>query len=441
MKPLSYLQLFSYWGGFAFVWMLLTYLAWRLCHRTTAPGRTGLSVAAVLAVALAAHFAAALSTWPVLSDDIWRYVLDGSQLGMHGENPYRAAPQNVEHIWPVNYPGLVTVYQPTSQWVFAGLAQVTNAMFARPLAVLEFEPAVVFRLGFAGFSLCTTALLMVKLLRENRSPWWAALWAWHPLAVSEVAWSGHQDVIGIAWLIMTLTMTDWLGQGWVVRRSAAAPASSAGKDTLIALGAGAAFALAVGVKPLVVPLALPLAWSLRRQPRMLVLAVCATAATLMGLYLPFALADGGLGGMIDTVGIFMADWAFNSSLHAPLADVMGKTGAGAVLACILLALLIWATVAFDAWRAGMVYLFAALLLSSTAHPWYLLWALALLPVRFNAALWVLSLTISASYVALVDLDVYRVPPWVKCVEYVPVYALIGWQAVRLFDRDQRTGLG
>lgn len=441
MKPPSDLQMLIYWGGFAFVWMLLTCLAWRLCYRTTPARKTSLSVVAVLAIAFAVQVTVSVSTWPVLSDDIWRYIFDGSQLGIHGNNPYHVTPQQVEQIWHVNYPEMVTVYQPTSQWVFAGLAQVTDAIFARPLSALVYEPVVVFRLGLAGFSLCVTGLLIMKLIREGRSPWWAALWAWHPLAVSEVAWSGHQDVIGIVWLIMTLTMTDWLGEGGAIRLNTALSGSTARKDILIALGAGSAFALAIGVKPLVVPLAVPLAWSLRHKPKMLVAAACATVMTLVALYLPFALADGGLGGMLDTVRIFTAKWAFNSSLYAPLVSMLGKPAACTILAGVLLALLVWATAAFDAWRACMVYLLAALLLSSTAHPWYLLWALALLAIRFNPALWAFSLTVSCSYVALADLETYRVPLWAKCVEYGPVYALILWQAVRLFNRDKRTGLG
>ena len=441
MKPLSYLQMLIYWGGFAFAWMLLTWLAWWLCRRTAPARKTNLSTIAVLAIAFAVQATLSVSTWPVLSDDIWRYIFDGSQLGIHGNNPYHVAPQQVEQIWQVNYPEMVTVYQPTSQWVFAGLAQVTDAIFTRPFSALVYEPAAVFRLGLAGFSLCVTGLLIMKLIREDRSPWWAALWAWHPLAVSEVAWSGHQDVIGIVWLILALTMTDWLGEGRAIQPSAALPGSTARKGMLIALSAGSAFALAIGVKPLVVPLAVPLAWSLRHKPKMLVAAACATVMTLMALYLPFALADGGLGGMLETVRIFTAKWAFNSSLHTPLVSMLGKPVAYTILAGVLLALLIWATAAFDAWRACMVYLLAALLLSSTAHPWYLLWALALLAIRFNTALWAFSLTISCSYVALADLETYRVPLWAKCIEYGPVYALVLWQAARLFNRDKRTGLG
>ena len=76
------------------------------------------------------------------------------------------------------------------------------------------------------------------------------------------------------------------------------------------------------------------------------------------------------------------------------------------------------------WRIAMVYLFAAVLLSSTAHPWYLLWALALLPLRFNSALWVLSLTISWSYTVLIDANTWYLPTWVMVITYAPVYLVL-----------------
>ena len=42
-------------------------------------------------------------------------------------------------------------------------------------------------------------LVLTCVLRtRDWSPWWLALYAWHPLALDGFAASGHQDVIGIA---------------------------------------------------------------------------------------------------------------------------------------------------------------------------------------------------------------------------------------------------
>jgi hypothetical protein len=94
------------------------------------------------------------------------------------------------------------------------------------------------------------------------------------------------------------------------------------------------------------------------------------------------------------------------------------------------------------WPVSFLYLLSALFFSSTAHPWYLLWALALLPVALGrgeqptsrrarallagalAAAWVWSLTIAWSYAVLIDPPRWYLPDGVVLAEYVPVYAVL-----------------
>ncbi|MEZ6189822.1 MAG: hypothetical protein R3C45_00850 [Phycisphaerales bacterium] len=40
------------------------------------------------------------------------------------------------------------------------------------------------------------AVLLAWLRDMGKSTWWAVAYAWHPLAISEVAGGEHQDVIG-----------------------------------------------------------------------------------------------------------------------------------------------------------------------------------------------------------------------------------------------------
>ena len=89
----------------------------------------------------------------------------------------------------------------------------------------------------------------------------------------------------------------------------------------------------------------------------------------------------------------------------------------------------------DLWRITFVFLFAGLLVSSTVYPWYLLWVLVFVPLYFDKAMWVFSLTVGWSYVALLS-DEFALPTWLRFVEYVPVYALVGWQ---VWQSRQRTG--
>lgn len=421
-------MLWAYWIAGAVVGLALTLVAWRLvrgrAERTLAEAsepRNGSwrAYGVIVGVAVLARIVLAFGPAPLLSDDIYRYIHDGWFM-VEGQHPYAESPRVtadreasdgfVRFGWSppvelINNPELVTIYQPTSQAVFAGLGFAAHATWR------VIDPVNLFRLGFALIDLGVIALLLLALRQAGRSPWWAVLYAWHPLAITETAWSGHQDVIGIACLLGTLLLTTQAMRS--ERRSAWTTACLA----------GVCFGLAIGVKPLVLPLALPLAWALRADLR--AVAAGATLLTLAALYTPFALWEPGLGGLIETVGIFVEKWESNASLHRIAATALGgKTAADATMAVLLLATLLIATFTTNHWRASMVYLFAGVLLSSTAHPWYLLWALALLPMAFSWTAWALSLTIVLAYTAALNREAQQPFVWAMWLEYVPVYAVL-----------------
>lgn len=431
-------MLIAYWTLSALAWAGLTALAWRLGRNATLHGaqdrRNGwVAAAAVLGGAVLLRAATLLAfSEPYLSTDIWRYMHDG-RVFSQGDNPYALSPrawrkrEAVEAeaqgriiledpvIDRINNPRLATIYQPLSQYVFALLSPADLR-----------HPGVnrIFRLGFCVVDLGIVALLLAGLHRAGRSPWWAALYAWHPLAVTEVAWSGHQDALGILPLVGALLLAS-------------------GPPRLMAMAAaGALFGAAVAVKPIVAPLALPMAACVARgRPRAAVVAAGACIVTLLGLYLPFALMDGGLSPMFDTARTFTELWSWNASVHAAATWALpDKTWADAACGVLLVGVLIFVTLrARDAVEAAMIFFFAAFLLSSTAHPWYLLWALALLPLVASgpgglpgagAGVWVMSLTVGWSYAAI-GTPYFKPPAWVVWVEYVPVYAALAWGCSRL----------
>ena len=63
-----------------------------------------------------------------------------------------------------------------------------------------------FRVGFVVIELAMMLIMVAVLKRAGRSAWWAALYAWHPLPISELAGSGHQEVIGVACLVGSLAI-------------------------------------------------------------------------------------------------------------------------------------------------------------------------------------------------------------------------------------------
>ncbi len=375
---------------------------------------------------------------PVLSDDIWRYIHDGATFA-RGPNPYLYAPADFpadqapvpKIVERINNPELVTIYQPTSQWLFAGLDRVWQWL---PETLQQHDPdhSKVFRLGFVCFDMAIIGLILFQLRSMGRSMWWAVAYAWHPLAISEVAGSGHQDVIGIAFLLLSLVwagrlvmlgVTPWAGETGALSRM----------RLWVAVGAGVAFGLAVGVKPLVLPIALVLAWVLRDRPKVVAVSTAATVLTGVALYLPFILMDGGLTGMVQTMRAFVDKWAFNGSVYDLVsAYIVGKPWVDYLAVAVLLAVIVMSLSRRftgrepDAMRTAGAFLFASLLVSSTVHPWYLLWALAFLPMYFSPALWVFSLIVTASYAAHFY-EGYRVPTWVVVFEYLPVYGVLTWE--------------
>lgn len=393
--------------AWAVLWLALTYL----------PPRAGdgwKAALVVLGVAAAARLAMIGFTEPVLSDDLWRYLHDGYTLGVLGQNPYALAPAESNPLaLPINHPDLVTIYQPVSQWVFAGFAR---------LAVEE----QVFRLGFVMVDLAIVAVLVIALRRAKQSPWLAALYGWHPLAITETAGSGHQDVLGILPLLGAVLL---LGAGRSRTRE-------------IVAGAGL-MAFAVAVKSVVLPLVLPMAWSLRRRPRDLAAAVAVGAAILALLYVPFALMPGGLNGLVDTGRTFVDIWAFNGSVHPLLVSLLGdRATASCVCAAALLGLLVlWTVRDLPLAHVAMLYLFAALLLSSTVHPWYVLWPLAFVPlVRGRGAMvvWVMSLMVVLAYTAHVEPS-GKPYPWAVWLEYAVVDAAVA--AAALWPRRRLAPVG
>ena len=397
--------LIVYWTISATFWGVVTVAVWR--YRTT---NRMLAAWMIVGISLLARLVVVVTTVPTFSDDLWRYIHDGTVLGIDRSNPYGQAPIDVDPEFQGNYPDLVTIYQPASQWLFAASAVVTATVFGE--AFSPDQAAMVFRMCFIGFDLVVVLLLLWCLRREGRSDWWAVLYAWHPLVIMEVAGSGHQDPLGVSMLLAAVLLCEQTKQ-WGVWS---------------AIGSGLTIGGAIAVKPIIGPLMLPMFWTLKDRPRLLGWATVALAVVLVAMYMPFTLMAGGLSGMLGTAGTFVGTWSFNGSLH-PLVEhwAGGKWQADTAMAVLLLAVLLgsmWAGV--DLRRICGIYLLAALLFSSTAHPWYLLWALAFVPIRFDLATWVYSLTIGWSYWVLSDRWHSGLPSWLLWAEYLPVYAAVMW---------------
>ena len=443
------LALWPYWAASACVWAALTGM-WMLLRRAPQAqprGRFARVAVFVLGVAVAVRVGVLLTHEPTLSDDVYRYVLDGRNLA-HGINPYLTAPMQrlgfesdtiVERplgvlmqqgralvdgeAWPgegallplINNPELHTIYLPTSQWVFAVCGAIIGEKESSPV-----QSARLIRAAMTLFDVAAIGLMLVVLRRCDRSAWWAALYAWHPLPITEIAGSGHQDSIGVVLLVLALVLF-------------AAKPQAAWRWTI-------GLAMAALVKPVTIPLA---ALFLKgRNLRAWLGSAVLGSVVCVALAAPLWFTHSGepLSNLTKTASRFSQKWAHFGSVYEPTLWVLGKVDpiedegidwqkkerheliaraiclalVGAVIAAVFFSRL-------DIWAGCRVVLLAMVLFSSTAHPWYLLWALVLMPRAPSPAVWIASLTLPWGYVQLGDVIDWTVPTWVMFAAYVPVY--------------------
>jgi alpha-1,6-mannosyltransferase len=195
--------------GLTVMWMILRR---QLRDAATDQGRFWQSALMVLLVALGTRAAILTLHEPSLSDDVYRYVFDGRNLAA-GYNPYLVFPADrlyaAAERWPgerqlvprLAFPDLATPYLPVSEAVFGAIGFTIRERSSDPAS-----SARAFRTGFVVIEVAMMLIMFAVLKRARRSAWWAALYAWHPLPISELAGSGHQEVIGIVGLVASLAI-------------------------------------------------------------------------------------------------------------------------------------------------------------------------------------------------------------------------------------------
>jgi hypothetical protein len=358
---------------------------------------------------------------PDLSDDVRRYAWDARVSGA-GISPYAHPPSDpaVARLDPetaasMPHAGVRSVYPPAAQAAFRG---------ARWLG----QGSVPLKAVFAAADL--SIVLLLRALGGPGAGFAAALYAFHPLPVTESAGQGHLDSLGVALLLASLV---YLGR------------SKPGR-------AGVAVALSVLTKYVPLFAGLPL---LRKGRWRLAAAALATGAALW-----VAASRDGVspwGGLSD----YATRWEFNSVAYPALERLFAETAipdhaktvfsnwAGrpawmqpafaffyaGFFARAALALLGVAALAAIAWRvrdtetAVFASLGALLLVSPTLHPWYVLWLLPFAARARNAAFLYLSFAVVASYALL-----YPTPGLprvaVYAIEYVPFAVLLALPVLR-----------
>ncbi|HYQ96322.1 MAG TPA: glycosyltransferase 87 family protein [Candidatus Eisenbacteria bacterium] len=377
--------------------------AWLVVRRT----RAGSGLPIVLAVGLAAR-ALLLPTAPTLSEDVYRYLWDG-RLVAHGVNPYPHAPSEPalarfhgELLHHLNHADVPTIYPPAAQLLFGAVALVSATPTAWKLLLLSLESALV--------------LALLRLLRGRGLPSdRLLLYYWNPLALVESFGSGHVDLVAASFLVAALALYE-------ARRPSRA---------------GVVFALAVLAK--YVP-GLLIPWFLRRRAWVLLASAAVTAAIVAA---PFLAAGPAL-----TTGlqIYARHWEFNGALYHGLREIIHSDlgirrlflGAG------ILATLAIAWKARSASGAAFASLVSFLLLSPTVFPWYLVPAVALLPLHPDWGMLAFSGLVALSYLPLPayrDTGLWTLPGSILWVEYGGLIAVWSVAAVAALTRRSGGGRG
>ena len=305
----------------------------------------------ILAIALAARLVA-IAHPPFLSDDVYRYVWDG-EVGNAGINPFRWIPADPHlfflrdaHIYPFinrkNYAH--TIYPPGAQLLFLAVARLHATVWFMRLALLCFEAAT-----------CAVLIRCLDLLQLPRER--VLLYAWHPVAVWEIASSGHVDAAALTAIALALLAR--------LRRRPFAPAGWIAAATLIKL----------------YPAALLPAFVRRRFLGPFAVFVTVVVAG----YLPYLSVGRGVFGFLPSYaqeegissGTRFFPLAFaERNLHIALSPPAYI--ALCALALAALAFWVWRRAGrdgFSAVQAGLVLACALNLCFSPHYPWYFLWLL------------------------------------------------------------------
>ena len=343
---------------------------------------------------------------PALSDDVYRYLWEG-YLQAEGINPYEFSPRSPvlqdyrNPVWTsVNNKDISAIYPP--------FAQMVHALF-----YLGFGSVSGFKLAFLGVEVGLVAAILVLLKRSGRSTGRVLVYAWNPLVVIEVAWSGHHDVLVVGLLLWALFLLQ-------IQRRVAAMA-----------------VLAAAVLSKLYPLILAPAF-LRGLPA---LYWGWLAGFLMAMLAPYLSAGSQL---LAGLTLYRHQWRFNGFLHSwltgqGLSQMWVEGLLGAVLLTLLAACWVRGVCRLRQlyWLTGAVLLF-----SPTLFPWYLVWIVPFLCFFPNPAWLLLSGLSVLSYEVLNSwsvLGIWRSDPFFLKLQYYPFWGMLVLIGIRsLWQRRLKT---
>lgn len=366
---------------------------------------------------------------PGLSDDVFRYLWDGS-MTLFGESPYQYTPLALEgmikprpffNLIPLmNSPEYYSVYPPVLQSIFAasvwlGDGEILSSIIALRVFVLLTE---------LGAMLLIWKLLQAWRLNTRN----LMLYALNPLVIIEFAGNLHGEVFMVFFLLLSL----WL----LTSPSPSKGGESASKGFLWFGASAVVFGLSVGTKLL--PLMF-LPFYIKRLGWWKTAVYGGVAILVVGLmFIPFWTPNL-VTNVSTSLKLYFASFEFNASLYYVVREVgfwkagyniIGQTAVWLPRIVLLIILLI-ALLNKNREVRGLPKLmlfawFVYYAFATTVHPWYVAVLAAFLPfVKYRFAL-VWLMLVPLSYHAYGGSEFHE-NGWILAIEYVPVYLWLGFE--------------
>jgi alpha-1,6-mannosyltransferase len=344
----------------------------------------------VIGLALAALWHLPFLLMPAgADDDVHRYVWDG-RLQRLGYNPYIVVPNDpafstlhTDETRNLNNPEVPSPYPAGAQLFFRAVTAIHKSAFA-------------FKVAFVLCELAIVPLLLAELRRLGQAEHWVLAYAWNPLLVICVTYSGHVDILGVLLLLLSAAALE---RRW---------------RTFAAI----AFGLAVAVKFLPIVLA-PLYWR-RVRVRDGLLA----ALIVVLLYVPFL-----RGGSVPTgsIAVFVERFRFNDPVFAEIERVVKpQVAAGlALLVGLMTAAILRRRQGDYSPHAFAWPMAASLMCAPVVYPWYLLWLLPFARSVSTVPLIIWTISILPTFYVWHLRTMGRqwvVPGWIMLLEYGSVAA-------------------
>jgi alpha-1,6-mannosyltransferase len=343
----------------------------------------------------------------VLSSDMYRYIWDG-RIQHSGFNPYRSPPADEalknlrdHHIYPhINRKAARTLYPAGAQLYF------------RAVYTLVGDSVAGFKSAMVVCDISALAVMAALLKALGRDPTRLLIYAWNPLVVFEIAYSGHLEGLTVLLMVGAFYLAIRSSKPWGV--------------LLLALSS------AIKLYPaLLLPALLNRLWRIKGP---LIFGV------VFGLlYLPYMAIGSKTMGFLP-VYLKNPYESFNLGLKSLIMHYfpgLNYFTLSLLFIAGLLAAALWVLFKDKGHDSMLFYGYVLtgwlmILMPAALHPWYVILIVPFLVIYPNAAWLIFSCTVSLSYVKYVTPQGIM-PTWVLFGEYLPLMALLtaGWIYHRL----------